>query len=159
MEYIFVILFLVTILSLSIYYQFYNPNELFEENIVVDEEYVKSLEPVEENKETVEETVEETNMVNEEVEISNKFVDRQNEMDKLRDSLSSSHEMEEKSFDDILNNSPNQSTVFDNDIFDNAIYYENKEGVYSGIKKCRADCKGNCLEFGPTGHSWCFPIG
>lgn len=42
------------------------------------------------------------------------------------------------------------------DIYDDAIYYEHKEGEFSGIEKCIKECKGNCVEYGYTANAWCF---
>ena len=43
------------------------------------------------------------------------------------------------------------------DVFDDATYYEYKEGTLSGIYKCWKECTGNCLAWGYSGHGWCFP--
>lgn len=151
MTYPFIIMFLITILSLSVYYQFSSDiNEHFAEEITADEEYIKSLNL---NGSTDSVGVSSSFLQNDG---QNKLTKRETQMNKLRDSLNSSHEMEEKTFE-LLKKDQSKSTIFDNDIFDRTTYYEFKEGDYSGINKCHNECDGNCLEFGPTGHSWCFP--
>lgn len=49
--------------------------------------------------------------------------------------------------------------TYDDKLFDDVIMYEsdpadiNKSGVY----KCLENCKGNCVEYGITGNTFCFP--
>jgi len=147
-------MFLTTILLLSMYYQFPSDiSEHFAKEVTADEEYAKALDI---------KSVELNDPINIsssslQKETPDKFAIRQQKLDKLRDSLKSSHELMEKSFDVIKKKGANSSTVFDNDIFDRTTYYEFQEGEYSGINKCYSECNGNCLEFGYTGHAWCFP--
>jgi len=35
-------------------------------------------------------------------------------------------------------------------------YFENDVGGYTGWEKCKLVCPGNCVEFGLSGHSFCF---
>ena len=143
MRYLFIITFLMTILFLSVYYQFPSDvNERFAEEITADEEYVKTLDISSDGSGN---------------NTQNKFTERIDIMNKLRDALKTSHEIEEKTFELIKKNGIKQNTIFDNDIFNRTTYYEFKEGDYSGINKCHNECDGNCLEYGPTGHAWCFP--
>lgn len=45
-------------------------------------------------------------------------------------------------------------------LFDNVTYYpnvyEDGELVSTGWVNCKQECKGNCVEFGVHGDSWCF---
>jgi hypothetical protein len=44
-----------------------------------------------------------------------------------------------------------------NDIYENAISYTNDIDGRTGIDKCYEKCSGNCVEYGVTGDSFCFP--
>jgi len=85
----------------------------------------------------------------------NTFQKRAALMKRLRDRLTSSHEVAEQTFDDIVSKR-NEDTTFDDDLFKNAKFYDFKEGEEQGIDKCFRDCNGNCLEYGITGLAWCF---
>lgn len=149
MRYLFIITFLITILFLSVYYQFPSDvNERFAEEITADEEYAKALN----SNELID--IPSNDLSNG---VQNKFTKRTSMMNKLRDTLKTSHEMEEKTFELIKKKGINQNTALDSDIFNGTVYYEFKEGEYSGINKCYDECTGNCLEYGHTGHAWCFP--
>ena len=48
-------------------------------------------------------------------------------------------------------------------LFDDVIYFPNEIDPNTGIEKmsgylrCKNNCAGNCVEYGPTGNSYCFP--
>lgn len=42
-------------------------------------------------------------------------------------------------------------------IFDDVTYYPNRSDFEHGMDDCRAECPGNCVEFGVTGNGYCFP--
>ena len=42
--------------------------------------------------------------------------------------------------------------------FDDVFYYPNlPDGSSTGWEECLKQCPGNCIEYGQTGHSYCFP--
>lgn len=86
----------------------------------------------------------------------NIFERRDAQMKRLRERLTSSHELPEQTFDDITKKR-SDDTTFDDELFKTAKYYEFKEGEKTGIQQCIEDCDGNCLEYGYTGFAWCFP--
>ncbi len=57
---------------------------------------------------------------------------------------------------------------FHDKLFDNVIYYPNKYAddyesgeeigklLSTGWNNCKTHCKGYCMEFGPTSHTYCF---
>jgi len=42
-------------------------------------------------------------------------------------------------------------------VFDDVTYYPNEKNGLTGWYKCKEECPGNCIEYGITGHSYCFP--
>lgn len=58
-----------------------------------------------------------------------------------------------------IDNIKTGTRTYDDKLFDDVIMYEsdpadiNKSGVY----KCLENCKGNCVEYGITGNTFCFP--
>lgn len=42
-------------------------------------------------------------------------------------------------------------------LFTDVAYYPNKEDGTTGWIDCKQNCPGNCVEFGPSGNSYCFP--
>ena len=49
------------------------------------------------------------------------------------------------------------SQYFYDNLFNNVFYYPNQPDGTSGWVKCRSECPGNCVEYGVTGNSYCFP--
>jgi hypothetical protein len=49
-------------------------------------------------------------------------------------------------------------------LFDDVVYYPNEyqndynlgDLITTGWEKCKAECPGHCVEFGPSGNSYCF---
>lgn len=50
----------------------------------------------------------------------------------------------------------NPTTFKLNDIYENTKYFDNSNTGKLGITECVEKCKGNCVEFGVTGYSFCF---
>ena len=71
----------------------------------------------------------------------------------------SKHELKDRSIEEIIKKSEKKDTDQSPGIFDDTVYYENREedGLNSGILKCLKECDGNCLEYGITGVAWCYP--
>jgi len=67
-----------------------------------------------------------------------------------------------------LENSDTDDKDFYDEIFENVIHYPNEyekdnfteenigKIIKLGIDKCKTECKGDCVEYGLTGHSYCF---
>lgn len=89
--------------------------------------------------------------------IPSHFTIRKLKMAKAREALGNTGtNIKEQSLKDITK-LDSENNVFDDDLYKGTIAYDYIEGEYSGIRKCHAECSGNCLEFGVTGNSRCFP--
>lgn len=46
-------------------------------------------------------------------------------------------------------------------LFDDVFYYPNDDPfskyMTTGYEKCKSECTGNCVSFGPSAHAYCFP--
>jgi hypothetical protein len=42
-------------------------------------------------------------------------------------------------------------------LFDDVYYYPNEPNGMTGWDRCRTECIGNCVEYGISGNSYCFP--
>jgi len=45
---------------------------------------------------------------------------------------------------------------FNDPMFETMSYFENDQDGFTGWKKCKIVCNGNCVEYGITGNSYCF---
>ena len=54
--------------------------------------------------------------------------------------------------------SHNNYSLLNDPLFKDVIYYENNvETEKLGLDTCIEECNGNCVEYGQTGNSYCFP--
>ena len=76
---------------------------------------------------------------------------------------------EKKAFEGTFNSTFNgrmaiQDMYFYDKLFDDVVYYPNQyendsninDMITTGWIKCKQECNGHCVEYGPTGNTYCF---
>jgi hypothetical protein len=59
----------------------------------------------------------------------------------------------------MVENIKSGTTTFDDKLFNDVVMYKSdvKDSTKAGIYECLEKCKGNCVEYGMTGNTFCFP--